>query len=124
MSNPIDPQNPYDNQPNHDANGQSQAPYGQPGQNVYGHPQPGGAPYQGMTVENKKALPALICAFLGLLCGILSIIGVVLGVIAQKEIRESNGMQTGAQKAKLAIIVGTVVTLLNLGLGIWAATQN
>lgn len=142
MSNPMDPQNNpqqnYGNQPNYDANGQSQAPYGQGGQAPYGQPgqdvygqqaqggfgQPGGAPYQGMTMENKKALPALICSFLGLLCGILSIVGIVLGVIAQKEIRESNGMQTGAEKAKLAIIVGAVVTILNLGIGIWVATQD
>lgn len=134
MSNPMDPQNNpqhnYGDPPNYNANGQAQAPYGQPGQDVYGQQaqggfgQPGGAPYQGMTMENKKALPALICSFLGLLCGILSIVGIVLGVIAQKEIRESNGMQTGAEKAKLAIIVGAVVTVLNFGIGIWAATQN
>ena len=128
MSVPPHQQNPY-------GQGQSpygQQPYGQPGQTPYPQQQGGfsGQPYQPQQypyaagypgyagpVSNTKATWALVSSLIGLLCGIGSILGVVLGFIARSEIKASNGTQTGEGKALAGIIIGSACIILQV---LWA----
>lgn len=151
MSTPTDPYNadPYAKKPQdgYDAGtsyGQQQDYYGQNATSQqYGAPQGqaypqeqygqqyggqadayGQQPYQGLVPENKKALPALICSILGWFCGPLAVVGVVLGVLAQKEIKTSRGMQGGEGKAKAAVIIGAIAIIVNVVYGIYVFTQR
>ncbi|NHN55535.1 DUF4190 domain-containing protein [Calidifontibacter sp. DB0510] len=136
-------------QPYGDPNAPAGQPYGDPnqpqgygdydknqyGQGQYDQSQYGGAapaydPNQGgyagtmAPVENKKANTALILSCVGVFCGILAIVGIVLGVQSKKEIQQSGGTQTGAGKAQAAIIIGAVILVLNVIFGIIQATKG
>lgn len=65
------------------------------------------------SVENRKARVALTLSILGFcLAGITSVIGIIVAIIALKEIDESGGTQTGRGKAIGAIVIGGVILLL------------
>lgn len=67
------------------------------------------------TMPNRKARVALTLSILGFcLAGITSIIGIILGIIALKEIDASGGTQTGRGRAISAIVVGGLILLLYL----------
>ncbi|NYJ74118.1 DUF4190 domain-containing protein [Allobranchiibius huperziae] len=77
----------------------------------------GGGPVQPQ--RNQKALIGLICSIVGFLCcGVLSIVGIVLGVLARNEIRASGGRQEGEGMATAAIIVGIISLILGVVIAI------
>jgi hypothetical protein len=61
------------------------------------------------------AISSLIASVVGLLCGIGAIIGIVLGVIALNQIKQSR--QGGHGLAVAGIAVGAVTMVINI---IWA----
>ncbi|WP_431843556.1 DUF4190 domain-containing protein [Calidifontibacter indicus] len=123
-----DPNQPYD--PN---NSGGNDPYGQQGQQgqqpQYGHQYgqqgygaapsydpntPGGYAGAGPAQESKKAQTALYLSIGGICCGLLSIAGIVMGVQAKTEIKNSGGQLTGDSKAQAAIIIGSVFLVLGV----------
>lgn len=63
--------------------------------------------------ENSKARVALTLSLVGFcLLGITSIIGIILGVLALREIDASGGTQKGRGKAITAIVIGGLIVLL------------
>jgi len=92
----------------------------------YGYPAPGG---YAVPAGNQKALWSMILGIVGLLCcAIASIVAIVLGVQAKKEIAASGGMQTGAGQAQAGFILGIVgCALAVIGIVAWvglAASGN
>jgi uncharacterized RDD family membrane protein YckC len=62
--------------------------------------------------SNGLAIASLVCSIGGLLLlGLPSVVGLVLGLVARSQIRQSNGMQTGAGMALAGIIVGMCVVV-------------
>jgi hypothetical protein len=123
---PYQPQQPYGQgyDPNAPASGQPGA-YGSPqypasgqpyGQNPYGQPQypPYGAP-QGRT--NGLAIASLVCSLAGLITCISAPVGIVLGHVALKQIRQTG--EQGEGMAKAGLWVGYIFTILGI-LGIAA----
>ena len=91
-----------------------------PGTPYPGAPYPGGpypgAPYPVVAqVNNSKATASLVLGIVGIfICPIIcSLLAIVLGSTARKEIAASGGLQTGESNAKAGIILGWV------GLGIF-----
>lgn len=96
-------------------------PYGQPPQGPppgqqYGQApsgdQPAGDGHHGdETPEtNTLAVAALVASLLGLVCvGIGGLIGLVLGLVARKQIAASGGSQTGDGLALTAVIIGLFI---------------
>ena len=58
--------------------------------------------------NNGMAIAALCCGIGGFLCIIPAILGIVFGVIAKNQIRDSNGMQRGDGMATAGIVLGIV----------------
>lgn len=51
----------------------------------------------------------MILGIVGLLCcGVLGVVALILGVIAKREINESNGTQTGGGQATAGIVLGVI----------------
>ncbi|MFC7676889.1 DUF4190 domain-containing protein [Mycolicibacterium sp. GCM10028919] len=77
-----------------------------------GYPPPpggfGGAP----TKTNTLAIASLVCAVLGLLCGIGSILGIVLGVVALNQIKQTG--EGGRGLAQAGIVVGAIFVVLGI----------
>ena len=69
--------------------------------------------------NNQLAVGAVIASAIGLLCGIGSIIGIVLGVVAKNQIKASNGTQGGDNLATIGIVLGAVGIVLNILWGVW-----
>jgi hypothetical protein len=98
-----------------------QSPYGQPygQQSPYGQPGYGQQPYGAPQATNGKAQGSLwsgIALLVTSCCG-LGLFGVgpiVLGVKARREIRESEGRQTGDGLALAGIVCGSVAIVLSL----------
>jgi hypothetical protein len=94
-------------QPAYPQPGYDQAGYGQPG---YGQPAPYGAPgwgppaYPDHRPTNTLAIVALVMAF------VFSPVGIVLGVVARKQIRETG--EAGDGLALAGVIIGAVFTAL------------
>jgi hypothetical protein len=64
---------------------------------------------------NGLAIASLVCSLAGWFCfGVGFILGIVFGLIARNQIRNSNGTQTGDGLALAGIILGAVP----IGLGI------
>jgi hypothetical protein len=88
------------------------------------YPPPPGGPsggYQNKT--NTLAIVSLVAACIGLFCGIGSIVGIVLGFIARKQIRQTG--ENGDGIALAGIIVGGISLLLNIVFGvIWASSMS
>lgn len=92
---------------------QQQAPAGSPpGQHAFGDdPRPGLTPK-----TNTLAVAALVASLLGLVCvGIGGLVGLVLGVVARRQIAASGGGQTGDGLALTAIVIGLFIVVM------WAA---
>src|SRR6478752_5903524 len=86
-------------------------PYGQPayaqpayGQPAYGQQQPG---------TSGLAIASLVCAFVGLItCGVASIVGFILGLVALSQITRTN--QGGRGLALAGIWVSAVIVVLGI----------
>lgn len=94
-------------------------------------PQGGGyaAPAAGPKT-NGMAIASLVSSLV-CLCGVGSILGIVFGFMAKKQIRESNGTQTGGGLATAGIILGIVGILAALAyvvlvvlLGVFGETSS
>ncbi|EUA50227.1 hypothetical protein I553_9517 [Mycobacterium xenopi 4042] len=72
-------------------------------------PQPG---------TNTLAIASLVASFIGLLCGIGSIVGIVLGAVALNQIKQTR--QEGYGLAVAGIVVGVATLLVNLIITIYA----
>lgn len=58
--------------------------------------------------NNGMAVAAMCCGIGGFLCIIPAILGIVFGVIAKNQIRDSNGTQRGDGMATAGIVLGIV----------------
>ena len=76
-------------------------------------PSPAGPP-PSAPPNNQLAVGSIIASAIGLLCGIGSIIGIVLGVVAKNQIKASGGTQGGDNLATLGIVIGAVGIVLNI----------
>ncbi|MBL8778852.1 MAG: DUF4190 domain-containing protein [Acidimicrobiales bacterium] len=76
--------------------------------------QPPAGPPPSAPPNNQLAVGSIIASAIGLLCGIGSIIGIVLGVVAKNQIKASNGTQGGDNLATLGIVIGAVGIVLNI----------
>ena len=56
--------------------------------------------------NNQMAVWSLVASCVGLLCGIGSIVGIVLGFMAKNQIKESGGTQGGDGLATAGIVIG------------------
>ena len=64
---------------------------------------------------NGLAIASLVCSLVGgFLCGLGSIVGVVLGLVARAQIRRSGGSQTGEGLALAGIVIGCIFVLLTV----------
>ena len=70
---------------------------------------PGAAPAAG---TNGLAIASLVCSVVGVVCGIGSILGIVLGIIAMNQIKRTG--QGGRGLALAGIIVGAVLLALGV----------
>lgn len=118
---PNEPKDPYGQQGGQPEYGQQggQPDYGQQASPYGAAPQydpaaVGGVAGQVPVQENKKAQIGLYLSIAGICCGIFSIAGIILGIMAKSEIKSSNGQQTGDQKATAAIIVGAVLLVIGV----------
>ena len=85
-------------------------------------PQFGGQPYPGgynqptpQAGTNTMAISSLVASVVGLLCGIGSIVGIVLGVVALNQIKQTR--QAGYGLAVAGIVVGVATLIISM---IWA----
>ena len=76
--------------------------------------QPPAGPPPSAPPNNQLAVGSIIASAIGLLCGIGSIIGIVLGVVAKNQIKASGGTQGGDNLATLGIVIGAVGIVLNI----------
>ncbi len=73
--------------------------------------QPPAGPPPAAPPNNQLAVGSIIASGIGLLCGIGSIIGIVLGVVAKNQIKASGGTQGGDNLATIGIVLGAVGVL-------------
>ncbi|MEV7396138.1 DUF4190 domain-containing protein [Aeromicrobium sp. NPDC092404] len=107
-----------------------QPAYGQPayGQPAYGQPayQPG-YPYQAPPHTNGKAIAALVLGIVSIvLCYLGVLIGpgaIVFGVLGKKDIKQSNGTQTGDGMATAGIVTGIIGTVVWLAIDVLLAVS-
>jgi hypothetical protein len=96
--------------------------YPPPPPGSYPPPPPGGYGYQPLpqaTGTNGMAIASLVCSLLGLLCGIGSIVGLILGFIALGRINKTG--QGGRGMAIAGIAIGAISLVLSIVIGIfWA----
>lgn len=84
----------------------------------YGTPYPGGYPYQpgypppAQAGTNKLAIGSIVASVLGLLCGIGSIVGIVLGAVALNQIKRSR--EGGYGLAVAGIVIGVASLLISI----------
>jgi uncharacterized membrane protein len=80
--------------------------------------QPG--PMQGPIRNNGMAIAALVCGIAGFLCLIPGILGIIFGLVAKGQIRQSNGTQRGDGMATAGIVLGCIwvaITILIVATG-------
>jgi hypothetical protein len=84
---------------------------------------PGGQPK-----TSGLAIASLVCGILGIFpccsIGVLGILGIVFGVIARKNIEQSNGTQQGAGLARAGLICGVVGLVITVVYWIVAISTN
>lgn len=88
------------------------------GERWVGQPQrPEGAPPPLATPQtNSLAVASLVLGIIGpFLCGVGSVVGFVLGLVALDQIKKSEGWQTGRGSAVAGVILGGIVTALIAG---------
>lgn len=83
----------------------------------YGAPQPGypaqpGYPPPPKQGTNKLAIWSLVSSLLGLLCGVGAIVGIVLGVMAIKQLNRTQEGGRGLATAGIAIGIITLLFIL------------
>ena len=81
--------------------------------------QPPAGPPPSAPPNNQMAVGSIIASAIGLLCGVGSIIGIVLGVVAKNQIKASNGTQGGDNLATIGIVLGAVGIALSLLWRVW-----
>jgi len=92
-----------------------QPPYpGSPYDAPFPPPPPQGAPYPGWygapdPGTNTFAISSLVASVVGLLCGIGSIVGIVLGVIALNQIKQTRQGGYGLAVAGIIVGIGTLI---------------
>ena len=94
------PSSPYGHQP---------VPYGSYGGGQgYGRPQQ--SPYlMNMAVNHPRAVPALVCGLVGMFCcPVVSVVSIVLGVSARRDITAEPSRWTGGGMALAGIILGAI----------------
>lgn len=128
--------NPYEQPPQGQQLAYPQQPYGQAGYAQPGYPQPyGNYAYPPARPNNSLALVSLLCGIGGvtILPFVASIVAVITGHMARKQIRETgeggDGMAVGGLILGWIVIVGAVAFLLfflSIGAGIFgiAATTS
>jgi hypothetical protein len=94
------PQYPSSGAPQYPPAGQQYSPYGQPQYAAYG-PQ---------TRTNSLAIASLVCSLAGLVTCISAPVGIVLGHIAKRQIRETG--EQGEGLATAGLWVGYILTVL------------
>ncbi|MGZ8807018.1 MAG: DUF4190 domain-containing protein [Mycobacterium sp.] len=78
-----------------------------------GYPAPGYAAYGPPTEKtNAMAIGSLVASVVGVCCGIGSIVGIVLGIVAMNQIKQSG--EKGHGLAIAGIVVGVLSLLLNV----------
>ncbi len=89
-----------------------------------GYPSPGGYPppgYPPSTGTNGLAIASLVCSLLGLACyGFTALVGIVLGVIALNQVKQTGQQGRGMALAGI-IIGGVVIALWIIGVILWFA---
>lgn len=98
------------------------SPYGQPpgyGQPPYGPPRYGGAPP--VARLNGLAVASLVLSLVWM-CGLGSLLAVIFGVIALRQIRERN--DTGRGMAIAGTVVGSLGLLMLIGFGVLVAVSE
>jgi len=75
---------------------------------------PAGPPPSGTAPNNQLAVGSLIASCVGLLCGLGSIIGIVLGFVAKNQIKQSGGTQGGDGLATAGIAIGIAGIVLSI----------
>src|SRR5579884_1651865 len=99
--------------------GSSAGGYGQPYPGGYPGPEyPGGYGAPSQSGTNTLAIASLVSSFIGLLCGIGSIVGIVLGAVALNQIKQTR--QEGYGLAVAGIVVGVATLLVSLIVTIYA----
>jgi hypothetical protein len=78
---------------------------GQPYSDGYNYPNP-------QAGTNTMAISSLVASVVGLLCGIGSIVGIVLGVVALNQIKQTR--QAGYGLAMAGIVVGVATLIISL----------
>jgi hypothetical protein len=78
---------------------------------------PGGYGYA-QPQTSQKAIWALVTGILGFCCGLLGIVGIILGVVAKKEIDASNGALSGRGMAQAGLVLGIIALTLNVIWGV------
>ena len=76
--------------------------------------QPPAGPPPAAPPNNQLAVGSIIASAIGLFCGIGSIIGIVLGVVAKNQIKASGGTQGGDNLATIGIVLGAVGSVLSI----------
>lgn len=101
---------PYSGQPYAENYGSYGQAYQQPAP-VYGYGAPAVVPVVPKT--NGMAIASLICSLVGLVtCGVASIVGIILGFVAKKQIQEKG--EEGGGMATAGIIIGFVAIALSI----------
>lgn len=73
-----------------------------------------GSPYSGPVRTSNLAIGSLISGIVGLCCCIGSVVGLILGMMAKKEIRESQGTVEGDGLATAGIVISLISLILGL----------
>lgn len=84
----------------------------------------------GATSTNGFAVASLVCSLLFFTWGLGSVLGLVFGYIARRQIRDSGGSQGGAGLAMAGIVLGWIglallaagITLVVMVFGAWDTT--
>jgi len=101
------------------------SPYpGSPYDAPYPPPPPQGAPYPGWygapdPGTNTLAIGSLVASVIGLLCGIGSIVGIVLGVIALNQIKQTRQGGYGLAVAGIIVGIGTLIISMIFAIYAW-----
>ncbi|WP_156434485.1 DUF4190 domain-containing protein, partial [Mycobacterium sp. IS-1590] len=90
------------------------SPYGAPGYGAPGYGPPGFTDGYGLPQDktNGLAIGSLVASAVGVLCGVGSLIGIVLGVVALNQIKTRG--EGGRGLAIAGIAVGAATLLLNI----------
>ncbi|MBW9211504.1 DUF4190 domain-containing protein [Mumia sp. zg.B53] len=102
----------YGDQPPGGYGNQPPGGYGDQPPGGYGYTPQGDGPYGEPPKNSPKAIWALVTGILGLCCGPLGIVGIILGRSAKAEIDASNGRLTGGGLAQAGLIIGIIAVVL------------